>query len=159
MLDVQAWLMTGKTLFKGLAVAHTGTVTATTAEVGFGVTSATFETTPTTNIDSCTVSSSANGDSEYNLVLPNDGHILGYWHLTWESNSTGYRTGWPQLNSADMTAARIASAAVNGTTINQFAFFAGDLSAGDELSVDVFQNSGSALGLATWLVLFWALDT
>ncbi len=158
---LQLWRDT-RPLFKGQAhIFLAGELaTSTTEEIGHGGISATFEVTPTTNISAFTVASGANADGYYNIEVPEAGHYEGFWHVQFSANTSGYRQVSPELNSVAIPGSGMKLDALSsGVTWVQASFEADCTSAGDELSVSIFQSSGSSLAATTYLFVKWVQST
>ena len=160
--DHVQWWRDTRPLFKGQGTTTAGVAHATLFEVGMGSVSGTFEATPTTNVGGWTVSTSANGDGEYNIEVPEAGIYEGFWHVDWQTFANGTRDIYPRLNSASISGSR-ASAHANTTdvAIRQSAPFQVDCAAGDELSVEIYETNASTSGLTytVWLSVKWVQST
>ena len=122
-------------VFKGASRSSgTSIADATTVEVGFGSVSGTFTNTPGINVGGFTVGSSINGDSQYNLVIPEAGIYAGFWHVEWASHATGRRILDPNFDSAPGTAVKSVVAPASGGVTAQTAWFLTDQADATEFS-------------------------
>ncbi len=157
---IQLWRDT-RPLFKGQhGTADAGAyATATTYELGHGTSSATFLVTPLTNIGAFTVASVANGDSVYNIEVSEAGHFEGFWNVSFSADTGGYRSVIPLLNSVTIVGSTVTADAMSGAATLISAPFEVDCADNDELSVDIFQNSGNTLSVDAWLFVKWVQST
>ena len=160
---LELWCDT-RPLFKGEASNGSGTLTLTTStfvEVSFGISASTFDETPITNVGSFTVASGANADSYYNIEIPETGYYEGVWHVQFATHGTGYRHVQPQRNSANIPGTRIrAISSGSAATTEISAPFAIDMTGGsDDLSVEVWQDSGISLNYEAYLFVKWVQAT
>ena len=156
---LQLWRDT-RPLFKGVAVSGT-VATSTFVDWGHGTSSATFQTAPITNVGSFAVSSDANPDGRYNVEVPEAGHYEGTWHLVFAADNAGLRRADPQLNSSTITAASVLQISAGSALETRMSvpFEVDCTAAGDELSVLVWQNSGSGSAVTAWLSVKWVQST
>ena len=80
-LDHLDWWMNSRPLFRGVAAPHTGgagVATSTFEEIGHGVLTTAFATTPITNTGAFTVAASANPSGlDFNVEVPDAGYYEG----------------------------------------------------------------------------------
>ena len=119
---------------------------------GFGV-AGSFHYTPAVNVGGWTVNG-ADSDPE-SLVVPETGIYLLIGSAQWGASSGGFRQVWPVINSSGITA--LGSVHDVDTAINHQQQFSHvfDLTAGDELDLRFYQNSGSALTVTAYLSAIW----
>lgn len=166
--DHLGWHMTSAPLFLGIGytgvgVAPTGftggmdVTTATNTTVGFG-TGGTFANTPNINVGSWTVQGS-DSDPE-SLVVPESGYYRISVYVEWEDNAANQRVAWLLKNGSLVS--NMGSGLTYGSTAGMAAnSFSGliDLTAGDQLDMRVWQNSGSTLEIRGYLHAEWVRAT
>lgn len=125
--------------------------TGSSDEVNLSGGTGTFNQTPRFNLGGFTAGTG--GDA--GVYLPETGYYRATVHTDWANNSTGRRQHWAQLEGVDINASYVAVDACATTNTRLSSTFTFDATAGDEVSVFLFQNSGTSLTTTVHLELEW----